>query len=64
MRSKAEGYVRELRESINDKEQRSRQPTVLVRTTERRPLLLWRLIVGPGASSRRSGYAGNRCLGA
>ena len=47
MRSKAEGYVRELRQSINDKEQRSRQPTVLVRTTERRPRPLWRVIVGP-----------------
>lgn len=47
MRSKAEGYVRELHQSINDKEQRSRQPTVLVRTTERRPRPLWRVIVGP-----------------
>ena len=47
MRSKVEGYVRELRQSIDDKEQRSRQPTVVVRTTERRPRPLWRLIVGP-----------------
>lgn len=47
MRSKVEGYVRELRQSIDDKEQRSRQPTVVVRTTERRPRPLWRVIVGP-----------------
>ena len=47
MRSKVEGYVRELRQSIDEKEQRSRQPTVVVRTTERRPRPLWRLIVGP-----------------
>lgn len=47
LRSKVEGYVRELRQSIDDKEQRSRQPTVVVRTTERRPRPLWRVIVGP-----------------
>jgi tetratricopeptide (TPR) repeat protein len=47
MRSKVEGYVQELRQAIDDKEQRSRQPTVVVRTTERRPRPLWRLIVGP-----------------
>lgn len=47
MRSKIEGYIQDLRQTINDKEQRSLRPRVLIRETAHLPRPLWRLIVGP-----------------
>lgn len=47
MRSKIEGYIQDLRQTINDKEQRSLRPRVLIRETAHQPRPLWRLIVGP-----------------